>query len=927
MIRELKSMFEKQAGVERFDLIQTFHACKQKDGKPVGAYVLKMKDYVEKLECLGYVVPQDISVGLILNGLTSNFVSFVRNYNMHNMGKTVGELHALLFKYEKGLPKKAATPQVMTIQGGRIQKANKKSLNAKGNGKGKGKGTDKPVYIRKPKNPKPSAKEHPTKDDACHHYKEVGHWKRNCLVYLAELIKKKKQVGTASSSVSKNDVLYFNVIPSNVKHYLDSPYLWHCRLAYISKKRIEKLQHDGLLESTDEEYYEKCVSCLSGKMTRKPFPHRTERATDLLGIIHTDVCGPLRHVSRQVVARYAEFLEKNLISQEVSGRAKELKEIQDKDTSPSEDTSKIPMEVEGFELPQEEVVPIHRSAMTRRAPDRLCLNVEVEEHSASTPKEVKRMQNVPYASAVGSIMYASPREPHWTAVKTILKYLRDTEDMFLVYGRKLKAELRVDYYFDAGFETDRDDIKSQKGYVFNLNGGAVNWKSSKQSTTAMFATEAEYIAASEAAMDAFWIRKFISRLGIVPIINEPIEMLCDKSVALHFPTNRGFKGAPDTTESNVDVLVVLRDKAMIKYLAGAYDTEDVRLLDKSISEYELSKNNIAKIIKETLLPRYSSICISTCLQNDKELLHEQIEEEDAFKVFDALSNRTSNSVKQPLKCVKCNGCMLSDNHDLCVLDFINNVNARAKSRSVKKNSKKKVWKPTGKVFTNIGYIWRPTGRTFTIVGNTCPLTRITTTTEVPLRKSSALDNKTPKPVVTLVYSRKPRKSKTSVPVNNYKVVQIVLWYLDSGYSKHMTGDRSQLTNFVNKFLGIVKFGNDHVSKIMGYGDYHIGNVTISRVYYVEGLGHNLFSVGQFCDSNLEVAFCQHTCYIRNLEGVDLLIGSRGDNLYTLLLGDMMASSPICLLSKASKTKSWLWHRRLSHLNFGAINHLARYGLI
>ncbi|GJV45887.1 retrovirus-related pol polyprotein from transposon TNT 1-94 [Tanacetum coccineum] len=280
-----------------------------------------------------------------------------------------------------------------------------------------------------------------------------------------------------------------------------------------------------------------------------------------------------------------------------------------------------------------------------------------------------------------------------------------------------------------------------------------------------------------------------------------------------------------------------------------------------------------------------------------------------------------------LKCVKCNGCMLSDNHDLCVLDFINNVNARNKSKYVKKSSKKKVWKPTGKVFTNIGYIWRPTGRTFTIVGNACPLTRITTTTEVPLRKPTALDNETPKPVVTLVYTRKPRKSKTNVPVSKSKVVQIVLWYLDSGCSKHMTGDRSQLTNFVYKFLGTVKFGNDHVAKILGYGDYQIGNVTISRVYYVEGLGHNLFSVGQFCDSNLEVAFRQHTCFIRNLEGVDLLTGSQGNNLYTSSLGDMMASSPICLLSKASKTKSWLWHRRLSHLNFSAINHLARHGLV
>ncbi|GJT30662.1 putative ribonuclease H-like domain-containing protein [Tanacetum coccineum] len=279
----------------------------------------------------------------------------------------------------------------------------------------------------------------------------------------------------------------------------------------------------------------------------------------------------------------------------------------------------------------------------------------------------------------------------------------------------------------------------------------------------------------------------------------------------------------------------------------------------------------------------------------------------------------------------CNGCMLSDNHDMCVLDFINNVNARAKSKSVKKSSKRKVWKPTGKVFTNIGYIWRPTGWTFTIVGNVCPLTRITTTTEVPFRKPTALENEPPKPVITLVYSRKPRKSKTNVPVSKYKVlksvVQIVLWYLDSGCSKHMTGDRSQLTNFINKFLGTVKFRNDHVEKILGYGDYQIRNVTISRVYYVEGLGHNLFSVGQFCDSNLEVAFRQHTCFIRNLEGVDLLTGSRGNNLYTLSLGDMMASSPICLLSKASKTKSWLWHRRLSHLNFGAINHLARHGLV
>ncbi|GJV67958.1 retrovirus-related pol polyprotein from transposon TNT 1-94 [Tanacetum coccineum] len=274
-------------------------------------------------------------------------------------------------------------------------------------------------------------------------------------------------------------------------------------------------------------------------------------------------------------------------------------------------------------------------------------------------------------------------------------------------------------------------------------------------------------------------------------------------------------------------------------------------------------------------------------------------------------------------CINGDDCMSSVN--LCVSNSMNDVKFRAKPK--KRKSKKESWKPTGKVFTKMGYIWRPTGRTFTIVGNACPLTRITTTNEVPSRKPIVLESESPKPVVNLVYSRKPRKNKNTESVSKTKVVQIVLWYLDSGCSKHMTGDRSQLTNFISKFLGTVKFGNDQVAKIMGYGDYQIGNVTISRVYYVEGLGHNLFSVGQFCDSNLEVAFRQHTCFIRNLEGVDLLTGSRGDNLYTLSLGNMMASSPICLLSKASKTKSWLWHRRLSHLNFGAINHLARHGLV
>ncbi|GJY23054.1 retrotransposon protein, putative, ty1-copia subclass [Tanacetum coccineum] len=134
---------------------------------------------------------------------------------------------------------------------------------------------------------------------------------------------------------------------------------------------------------------------------------------------------------------------------------------------------------------------------------------------ASTPDELKRMQNVSFASAVGSIMYVVrctrpdvafaqnitshfqqyPSDLHWTTVTNILKYLMNTKDMFLVYGGDLKRELKVSCYTDAGYLTDADDLKSHTGYVFVLNGGAVDWKSAKQSIFATSSAEAEYIAA------------------------------------------------------------------------------------------------------------------------------------------------------------------------------------------------------------------------------------------------------------------------------------------------------------------------------------------------------------------------------------------------------------------------------------------------
>ncbi|KAI3697634.1 hypothetical protein L6452_30729 [Arctium lappa] len=152
-----------------------------------------------------------------------------------------------------------------------------------------------------------------------------------------------------------------------------------------------------------------------------------------------------------------------------------------------------------------------------------------------------------------------------------------------------------------------------------------------------------------------------------------------------------------------------------------------------------------------------------------------------------------------------------------------------------------------------------------------------------------------------------------------------VWYLDSGCSKHMTERKELLTNFTEKFCGNVRFGNDHYYPILGYRDIIKDNLTIKKVSYVEGLGHNLFSIGQFCDKNLEVTFKANRCNVRTEDGKEILAGTRRTNLYTIDLSSLKADKEVCLMSKASVEQNWLWHRRLSHLNFKTINKLVLGG--
>ncbi|KAI3752389.1 hypothetical protein L2E82_24403 [Cichorium intybus] len=218
----------------------------------------------------------------------------------------------------------------------------------------------------------------------------------------------------------------------------------------------------------------------------------------------------------------------------------------------------------------------------------------------SIDEEIAEMSRVPYASAVGSIMYAmtctrpdvsfalsmvsryqgNPRKAHWIAVKNILKYLRRTKNMVLVLGGS--DDLKVSGYTDASFQTDKDSGRSQSSWVFLLNGGAVTWKSSKHETVADSTCESEYIAASEASKEAAWLKNFIGDLRVVPSIQEPVELFCDN------------EGAVALTKE-------LRDHGKSKHIERKYhyirhQVEEGHLLVKRVS----SEDNLADPLSKAL---------------------------------------------------------------------------------------------------------------------------------------------------------------------------------------------------------------------------------------------------------------------------------------------------------------------------------------
>ncbi|GJR38795.1 retrovirus-related pol polyprotein from transposon TNT 1-94 [Tanacetum coccineum] len=300
---------------------------------------------------------------------------------------------------------------------------------------------------------------------------------------------------------------------------------------------------------------------------------------------------------------------------------------------------------------------------------------------------------------------------------------------------------------------------------------------------------------------------------------------------------------------------------------------------------------------------------------------------------DSLKSRTSNV---NAVCATCGKCVFNSNHDACVSKFLNDVNATTKKPKVvpistkkpKNQANKSVATPPKKTVASESTIQKSKSYYRMLYEKTSKVWKWWIEQQCP--SGYKWVPKTKMKWVPKVRNENVNK-RVSFAIDNASritnIVQLILFIVDSGCTKHMAGNLKLLCNFVEKYLGTVHFTNDQFAPILGYRDLVQGNITINGVYYGEGLNHNLFSVGQFCDADLEVAFRKSTCFVRDLQGNDLLTGNRGSDLYTISLQETTSSTPIYFMAKASPTQAWLWHQRLYHLNFNYINLLSQKDVV
>ncbi|GJR49628.1 retrotransposon protein, putative, ty1-copia subclass [Tanacetum coccineum] len=591
-------MFEEQEKQELFEIVKAFHACKQEVGQSVRSYLLKTKSYLDNLECLSYAMPNELGVSFILNSLNKEYDQFVQNYNMHSTGKTIAKLHAMLKLHEKGA-------------------------------KGKDKGKNKLAYALKPKIPHSPKRDNPTKDSICHHCKEVGHWRRNCPSYQAELKKRKEASMASTSGISTIELYAFPI-----------------RLGHINKKCMDKLHRDGILQSSHDESLEKSRilnMVPTKKVERTPYEIWHGKAPKLSylrvwgceALVNRDAPEKLNARSikcifvgypketmgyyfyyppenKIFVAQNVEFFEDNLIIQEASGNIRVIRillaiatfydyEIWQMDAKTaflnghlSEDVYMV--QPEGFDEeikkigftqnPNEPCVYLKASGSNVAFLILYVDDILLMGNSVTMLQEFKSwlckcysMKDSGEAAYILGIKIIRDRSKLLIALgqsaylEKILKKFRmenskkgytlmmEKLDYRKSQGAKIPSEVqrmqRVTYASAIGslmyaVRCTRPDV----AFAQNL---AVDWKSARQSTTAMSFTEAEYIAAAEASMEAIWMRKFIDGLGdVVPSNKRPMEMLCDNEPAIAIAADLGIlKGVRNFQRGNITTFMKL----------------------------------------------------------------------------------------------------------------------------------------------------------------------------------------------------------------------------------------------------------------------------------------------------------------------------------------------------------------------------------
>nr|GEU61315.1 hypothetical protein [Tanacetum cinerariifolium] len=578
MLKELNTLYVQQADQELFQTLREFHACKQEVGQSVSSYVLEMKSYIDNLERLGHAMTQNLSVSLILVSLKKEYDGFVQNYNMHSMEKIVNELHAMLKLHEQTLPPKE---DAKGNQGKGKAKMGYAHVQAppfapkpKNPPTPKKDNPSKDVIchqcgdmgFRRSNKLKPRAlilymsNGHRVAVEAIgdfhlclpsglvlildnYHYDpsitrriiSVSHLYKDGFVIRFE--------NDNSIFVFKNNMIYFNVIlrydtykivmsSSNTnecsmyvvtnkkaKFNLDSALLWHCHLGHIHKKHIEKLQHDGLLDSTNIKSLEKCVACMSGKMARKPYSHQVERAKDLLGLIHTDVCGPFKIMSRQGAYYFVTFTD----------------DFSHTSLNHEEDDQEI-------DEPQSDINPIRRSTRTCHPTYRLCLYVDAEEHGLGDLGEPANYK----------VALLDPEFDKWLNVmntdmdgavhtyKALLVSNGFTQTLGINYEetfshvadiRAIRILIAIAAFYD--YEIWQMDVKT---VILNRYLNEEVYMEQPE--------DAKYITAFDASKEAVGIHTFIYGLGVVPTTEEPINIYCDNTGAIAIAKDHGVtKGA------------------------------------------------------------------------------------------------------------------------------------------------------------------------------------------------------------------------------------------------------------------------------------------------------------------------------------------------------------------------------------------------